>query len=66
MDFVNLQRLDPLASVDLRVGKPGLRMHVPMKNSNLFLFADFSRTVDPDTLEVNDLARPPPWRPAGT
>ena len=57
VDFVNLQRLDPLASVDLRVGKPGLRLHVPMKNSNLFLFADFSRTVDPDTLEVYDLAQ---------
>jgi len=57
VDFVNLQRLDPLASVDLRVGKPALRLHVPMKKSNLFLFADFSRTVDPDTLEVYDLAR---------
>ena len=57
VDFVNLQRLDPLASVDLRAGKPGLRIHVPLKQSNLFLFADFSRTVDPDTLEVYDLAR---------
>ena len=37
VDFVNLQRLDPLATLDLRVGKPGLRVHVPMKNSNLFL-----------------------------
>ncbi len=57
VDFVNLQRLDPLASVDLRVGKPGLRVHVPLKRSNFFLFADFSRTVDPDTLEVHDLAQ---------
>jgi hypothetical protein len=57
VDFVNLQRLDPLASVDLRVGKPGLRIHVPMKHSNLFLFADFSRTVDTDEVDVNDLAR---------
>jgi hypothetical protein len=59
VDFVNLQRLDPLASVDLRVGKPGLRVHVPMKNSNLFLFADFSRTVDTDplALDTTDLAR---------
>jgi hypothetical protein len=39
------------------VGKPGLRIHVPMKASNLFLFADFSRTVDPETLEVFDLAK---------
>jgi hypothetical protein len=57
VDFVNLQRLDPLASVDLRAGKPGLRVHVPMKNSNLFLFADFSRTVDAASADVNDLAR---------
>jgi len=57
VDFVNLQRLNPLASVDLRRGKPALRVHVPFKGSNLFLVADFSRTVKPDTLEVNDLAR---------
>jgi hypothetical protein len=57
VDFVNLARPDPLASVDLRVGKPGLRLHVPLQSGNLFLFADFSRTVDPNTLEVNDLAK---------
>ena len=57
VDFVNLQRLDPLASVDLRKGKPALRVHVPMKKSNFFLFADFSRTVDPDNLEVYDLTK---------
>jgi hypothetical protein len=57
VDFVNLQRLDPLASVDLRVGKPGLRVHVPMRNSNLFLFADFSRTVDTAEPGVRELAR---------
>jgi hypothetical protein len=57
VDFVNRERLDPLASVDLRAGKPGLRIHVPLRNSNVFLFADFSRTVDPDSLEVYDLAR---------
>ena len=57
VDFVNLQRLDPLASVDLRVGKPGLRLHVPMRQSNLFLFADFSRSVDLDEPDVDDLAR---------
>ena len=57
VDFVNLQRLDPLASVDLRVGKPGLRLHVPMRQSNLFLFADFSRSVDLDEPDVDDLGR---------
>jgi hypothetical protein len=57
VDFVNLRRLDPLASVDLRAGKPGLRVHLPFKHSNVFLFADFSRSVDPDEPDVNDLAR---------
>jgi len=60
VDFVNLQRLNPLASVDLRRGKPALRVHVPFNSSNLFLFADFSRNVTPNTLgilKVNDLAK---------
>ena len=47
VDFINLQRLDPLSSLDLRVGKPGLRIHVPLGISNLFLFGDFSGTVTP-------------------
>jgi hypothetical protein len=42
VDFINLERINPLASVDLRIGKPSLRVHVPMKNANLFLFTDFS------------------------
>ena len=57
VDFINLQRINPLASVDLRVGKPALRVHLPRKDSNLFLFTDFSSTVT-DTgsgLVVNDL-----------
>jgi len=57
VDFINLQKINPLASVDLRVGKPSLRVHLPMKSSNLFLFTDFSGTVT-DTgsgLIVNDL-----------
>jgi hypothetical protein len=42
VDFINLQKVNPLASVDLRVGKPSLRVHVPLSNANLFLFTDFS------------------------
>jgi hypothetical protein len=46
VDFINLNRLDPLARLDLRTGKPGLRVHVPLKKSNLFTFFDFSESVD--------------------
>ncbi len=45
VDFINLQRVDPLATIDLRVGKPGIRLHVPLPGSNIFLFTDFSDTV---------------------
>ena len=45
VDFINLQKADSFQSVDLRVGKPGLRVHMPLKNSNLFAFADFSGSV---------------------
>jgi len=45
VDFINRERLEPLAAFDLRVGKPGIRFHLPMKSSNLFLFTDFSDTV---------------------
>jgi hypothetical protein len=43
---------NPQAAVDLGAGKPGVRLHLPLKRSNLFLFTDFSETV------VNNL--PPP------
>jgi hypothetical protein len=45
VDFINRERLNPLATFDLRVGKPGVRLHVPLKKSNLFLFTDFAGTV---------------------
>jgi hypothetical protein len=55
VDFINLEKADSQASVDLRVGKPGLRLHVPLKKSNVFLFTDFSGTVTGGT--VNELLR---------
>ncbi len=55
VDFVNLQRVNPLAALDLRVGKPGVRITVPMGVSNLFIFADLSGTVTSGT--VNDPVR---------
>jgi hypothetical protein len=61
VDFVNLQRVNPLTALDLRVGKPGIRVTVPLGISNLFLFADMSATVASagggEPLAVNDLAR---------
>ncbi len=55
VDFVNLQRVNPLAALDLRVGKPGVRITVPAGISNLFIFADMSGTVTSGT--VNDPVR---------
>jgi len=54
VDFFNLERLNPLASVDLRVGKPALRLHVPFGKGNLFLVTDLSQTVSGGV--VGDLA----------
>jgi hypothetical protein len=56
VDFVNLQRPNPLAGLDLRAGKPGIRVTVPFGASNLFLFADLSGTVTGTggALVVND------------
>jgi hypothetical protein len=45
VDFINLQKVDPQSAFDRRVGKPGLRVHVPLGNANIFLFGDFSGTV---------------------
>jgi hypothetical protein len=43
VDFVNLQKADAFSSVDIRQGKPGLKLHAPLGKANAFLFADFSR-----------------------
>jgi hypothetical protein len=42
VDFVNSSHADFFSPIDLRQGKPGLRLHVPMGSYNAFLFADFS------------------------
>lgn len=42
VDFINLEKADSFSDVDLRVGKPGLRLHLLLPSSNAFLFADFS------------------------
>ncbi len=42
VDFINLKKADSFASLDSRAGKSGVRLHLPLKNSNAFAFADFS------------------------
>jgi len=58
VDFVNLERADPFSAFDLRRGKPGVRVTVPIGISNLFLFGDLAGTVTPTgpagSLVVND------------
>jgi len=58
VDFINLQKVSPLSPLDLRVGKPGIRVTVPLGISDLFLFTDMSGTVTPTgsggSLVVND------------
>jgi len=51
VDFINLQKVDAFQSVDLRVGKPGLRLHVPLQSANVFLFTDFSGLVDAGSVQ---------------
>jgi len=48
-DFINMQQAQPtvLSVVDIRKGKPGLRIHIPLHSANLFLFTDFSSIVVP-------------------
>jgi hypothetical protein len=67
-DFINRQKLQAsvISVLDLRYGKPGIRLHIPYKSMNLFLFTDFSRLITnmtPGSLE-DDIAQA--WRIDGT
>ena len=42
VDFINLEKADSFSTLDVRKGKPGLRLHAPFSHGNAFLFADFS------------------------
>lgn len=46
-DFINQQRAqaDVLAPIDIRTGKPGLKLHLPLDRFNLSLFTDFSHVT---------------------
>lgn len=47
-DFINRQKnqLTALSAVDIRSGKPGIRIHIPFEQSNLFFFTDFSKITE--------------------
>jgi hypothetical protein len=47
VDFVNSSHADFFSPIDLRQGKPGARLHLPMGSYNAFLFADFSADASP-------------------
>ena len=46
VDFINLQRVDPLATIDLRVGRAGIRLTVPLPGQQHFPFHRLLRHGD--------------------
>ena len=59
VDFINRDKLDPLAQLDLRTGKPGAKITVPFTGSNLLLFFDFSQSINDNstTASIADRTR---------
>ena len=55
-DFINRQKNQAaaLSVVDIRSGKPGLRIHLPLPSANIFLFTDFSGVTINNT--INDFS----------
>jgi hypothetical protein len=51
VDFVNRERADAFSSVDLRQGKAGLKLHLPLGKANAFLFTDFSDLISGSTVK---------------
>lgn len=45
VDFINLERTSLLEPIDIRVGKPGLKLFLPFRSADITLFTDFSNTV---------------------
>jgi hypothetical protein len=56
VDFVNARRADFFAPIDLREGKPGLRLLAPLGPANVLLFADSSRSSSASGSGSRDLA----------
>ena len=53
-DFVNQRPSDATAAIDTRTGKTGVRLHLPLPSGNVFVFGDFSQSLD-GAGEVQDL-----------
>lgn len=49
VDFINLEKEDSFTTLDVRRGKPSLRLHAPFTHGNAFLFADFSNMTSDGT-----------------
>jgi hypothetical protein len=67
VDFINRQKAlaSVISVVDVRAGKPGVRVHVPMNSMNVFLFTDFSGVTAKGTAgDMADAAQA--WRVDGT
>jgi hypothetical protein len=56
VDFVNARRADFFAPLDLREGRPGLRLLSPLGPANVILFADSSRSSSASGAGSRDLA----------
>ena len=67
VDFINRQKVlaSIISVVDIRSGKPGVRIHVPLRSINVFLFTDLSGvTAKGAAGEIDDAAQA--WRIDGT
>ncbi|GEM_PF-1653234 len=53
-DFINLNKYNPLESLDSREGKNGVRIHLPIKKFNLFVFFDFYNTAPTNQHQITD------------
>ncbi len=53
-DFINLTKYNPIESLDSREGKSGVRLHLPVKKFNLFLFFDFYNTAPGNNNQITD------------
>jgi hypothetical protein len=67
-DFINRQKAQAsvLSVVDVRAGKPGVRLHVPYKSMNLFLFTDLSGLISKGEAGVFGEKVAQAWRIDGT
>ncbi|HQJ40358.1 MAG TPA: hypothetical protein PK449_02250, partial [Exilispira sp.] len=53
VDFINFAKYDPFSDIDSREGKPGVRIHIPIKQFNFFAFFDFNNTF-PNTDTISN------------